>query len=1472
MDAATVLTFFCKDAAGSEKAPMIIESFVYRLLDADERLFQHVPASHKRSKRSDPPLSFEALWEIYRAILQDPSIGRTFFIIDGLDECEPSFVEKFLHQLNQTFGNIADNDVKSAGLAKVILTCRPSGVIPRFIHAHSFHSIDIWEDGAADGNAKHLRQDMKTVVEQEMNQIAQSRNVTPELKEYAMGKVLFMAQGMFLYVDKALEKIRTVSVEGDQDAIENLLQSLPADMDEYYADVLHSISPKSVEVARQILMMLLFASRPMTAIELAEALAIGPGRASMAQLKRFINRDIVNWIQSKCGQVIKLNDGVLELVHHSLREYLLALPSVQNLKPAVSHFRYDPAFSHLELALLCIRYLQMSDFNHPFRYAEEKYLNSGGGEFSFHRYAVFSWPRHLQMAGSAVDKAIPTLSSFLTLGSTHYVHWTQLYRFMKDDLPLTEQPSPVLHTLSEAGLSNLFPYMDIGRKSSTIWHSKAFATHLFEELIKAFNKSVLHAKTLNVTAEVDEEDERGLTALDHAALGGHAATVSDLLKAGAAPNGAYVLCWTPLQLAALRGHAEVVLELLRAKAIIVDTFNTQNRIRTALHNASAAGHINVIAALLEHGASLNMQDAGDETPLLLAVGNGHAACVALLLASGANVEAVSDLGWRPLQSAANEGYALITQHLLRYRAKLNVRDISGFVPLHYAAQSGHKEVVQHLLDAGADVNLTVLVNGPASAEPMYVGDDRIFPWRSMEEFELMGWTALHLAANEGHDSTVQVLLKAYPNFMIRTEDGATALSLAAADGHESVVATLIKAGASIEDCLNTGASPLYSACSGGHTGVVKLLLEKGAQTESGIYASDIMPLHVAGWENHVDIVGLLLEYGADTKIKTRIPKGWAPLVPPSVKGCLDVIKLLLKKGADPNAEDELQKTPLDGAAQEGHEAAVEILMQRGAMIKKSPEPRWTALHQAALTGQNRSVAAISDATPEVIDYLDEDGRSALWLALAKGHVDVVDCLIKKGANVRSTDETGLTTLHAAALGKNKDLVCRMLEVYDVEVRSKQRERPLHMACSVENLEVIKLFLEKGADPHTGSETGWTPLHLAASSGSVGAINILLGQGVTVDAVTSNGDTALNCGTQEGHVDAVKALIAAGAKIRRSPGSRIPPLLIAAGRGRDALIPILTKAGAELDDLSRNRFTPLLEALCSIQLPTAQQLVLHGADIDPVNCYARNAFDFASIECSRTGHDPTVFCSLRSPFRRKVLVSSICRMTLEIQKDFRMDNYRFYSFGICLQLIDNDVDAQLAFERLIKIEKDGTTIRHEVLCSLCKPQRNIIGPRYKCRWCVEIDLCQDCMTRYDKGEHLSRRVCYRHSFLKIPPDTPKYLAALEECPPDEETVSEWLAHLQARYTAMLSEHPLETLPSSSSQPLPMHVTNWLLRRIAMPYRWGVRVPAGGIRALDIGHGFKRSWYFTLGNTEAETSEIDSSEADSLEAEFFEAGAD
>ena len=399
-----------------------------------------------------------------------------------------------------------------------------------------------------------------------------------------------------------------------------------------------------------------------------------------------------------------------------------------------------------------------------------------------------------------------------------------------------------------------------------------------------------------------------------------------------------------------------------------------------------------------------------------------------------------------------------------------------------------------------------------------------------------GTTALHWAVRLDDTEMADVLIRAGANVSAANREGVRPLQLAAMNGNAAMLDKLMKAGADPNAPLTQfGDTAVMMAARTGRTDALKVLLEAGARVNDKEKWGGTTALMWAVSERHPEAVKLLLEHGADVKARSnfvpaangrgfegRTPvaddpsrkveefaSGWlTPLMLAAREGDLDSTRLLMAAGADVNAVSGDGKNALGLAIFNGNYDLASELVDAKCDVNNVDAQRFTPLFWAVdrrnpETAPNFPWMVTQDPLPLIKKLLDAGANpnalvnntprarmragsprivyaTALMRAAFSADLELTKLLLSYGADPKVISSDGETMVEAAAgLG--------FIQGYS---KGKSPE---------ERLEVVKLFVELGADVNQADDYGITPLMVAGNMGDTAIIHYLVDKGADLGA-------------------------------------------------------------------------------------------------------------------------------------------------------------------------------------------------------------------------------------------------------------------------------------------------------------------------------------------------------------------------------------
>jgi ankyrin repeat protein len=444
-------------------------------------------------------------------------------------------------------------------------------------------------------------------------------------------------------------------------------------------------------------------------------------------------------------------------------------------------------------------------------------------------------------------------------------------------------------------------------------------------------------------------------------------------------------------------HQHITIPLLlgmyAATLVAAETASTDPDGTTPLDWAVRQDDIATADSLIKAGADVKAVNRYGVTAMNLAATNGSAAIIRKLLDAGADANTSTPGGETALMTAARTGKVDAVTLLLDRGAKVNAKDdVHGQTALMWAVLENHADVVELLLARGADINahtnVTITKGEYVPARPAAASGNGIIRQRALPT----------------------------PN------GGITPLLFAIRDGNVPMMRRLLDRGADLGQSSGNHTTPLLIALLNGQVGIATELLNRGADPNAAddyhraalFAAIDLRNFNHEKYgdlptdgRDPLDLIKALLKKGADPNLKTdTVPvhglmqfdaswvnfDGETPFVRAALSGDIEVMRLLLESGADPNIATVQGTTALMAAAginwipgqtftrsESDYLETVKLCLERDAPVNASNTLGLTAMHGAANRGWTSIMQILADHGAK-IDAKDKEGRTPMVFA------------------------------------------------------------------------------------------------------------------------------------------------------------------------------------------------------------------------------------------------------------------------------------------------------------------------------------------------------------------------------------------------------------------------------------------------------------------------------------------------------------
>ena len=355
-----VVYFFCDDKDPKRRTSLnLLRSLLFQTLVGDRQLLRYVSEdameAHLQKLRNDSIDSDElhSLWNALLSIIQRSRTTRFWFVIDAVDELEPTSRKNVVLQLQR----ILHSD--TVGRLKILLTDRQES------------RYDFFNQADLELGASHSQDDVRTYIRQSIAELSDEVPIESKYKIAIEDEIAMMANGTILHASLAFANFTRGVTDWTPRVLKSRLkdlQKLPANLEAYYAGLLRHIPPDFQLKARRAFTWVLgsISRAPLTLKEIHYAVSVNEDQQRWSDLEDDLGYNFEASFQEFCGYLIKIDeDGFVVFSHQTVKELFESTdtPAREIDDEVLRSYRITSKDIDVEIVRTCITILQFKDFD-----------------------------------------------------------------------------------------------------------------------------------------------------------------------------------------------------------------------------------------------------------------------------------------------------------------------------------------------------------------------------------------------------------------------------------------------------------------------------------------------------------------------------------------------------------------------------------------------------------------------------------------------------------------------------------------------------------------------------------------------------------------------------------------------------------------------------------------------------------------------------------------------------------------------------------------------------------------------------------------------------------------------------------------------------------------------------------------------------------------------------------------------------
>ena len=409
--ATTLLSFFFCQATDSRinNATAVLRGLIYLLIDQKRSLLSHVRKSYDDAGNAlfEDANAWVALCGIFKRILQDPSLGSTYLVIDALDECRAD--------LPQLLDFIAQTSDIAPGIKWVISSRKWPDIEEKLQGSRQKMTLCL------ELNPESVSAAVHTYINHKTSQLAAKKRYDPRTREAVLQHLVTNANDTFLWVALVCQNLETVRRWN----VLSKLKEFPPGLDSLYLQMVKHINDSvDAELCKQILAITLTVYRPVT---LAEMSSLFEKPEDMTDDDHESLAEVIGL----CGSLLTLRESTIYFVHQSAKDFLLAKASDDIFPSGVNREHYNLFSRSLQVMSKTLR-KDVYSLRRPGVFIEQV-KQPDPDPLAVARYSCVHWGDHL-MGSDVRENELDDIKDgglvccFL---GTSYLYWLEALSLMK---------------------------------------------------------------------------------------------------------------------------------------------------------------------------------------------------------------------------------------------------------------------------------------------------------------------------------------------------------------------------------------------------------------------------------------------------------------------------------------------------------------------------------------------------------------------------------------------------------------------------------------------------------------------------------------------------------------------------------------------------------------------------------------------------------------------------------------------------------------------------------------------------------------------------------------------------------------------------------------------------------------------------------------------------------------------------------